>query len=103
MRPRRVVIRDINYVGVCGIGDLGNYWASSLANNSIEWQTWFTGYNATGSALSIGPHGEQAALNSTFNNNIRSWEGQCFGSTSETADLSRMDADPPHPVPSHRP
>ena len=74
----RVVIPDGPY-GYCQIGDLYSYWASFLSNNSINTQRWYTGVNLTGSSLTVSPQAGRASLSSTYNNNLRSWSGTCYG------------------------
>lgn len=59
--------------------NLGNSWASSLFNNTIDTHYWYTGADQTGSATSVGPQSGRATLSATYNNNLRSWEGMCYG------------------------
>lgn len=81
----RGTIPDGGVPGGCGIGDIYNYWASSLYNNSVNDQTWYTGRNYGGSKISVGRQSGRTTLSSTFNNNVRSWGGTCYGGARKTS------------------
>lgn len=80
----RGVIPDGAQSGPCQLGDILNYYASSLYNNSINTQTWYTGKNFAGSSITVARQSGRTTLSSTFNNNLRSWKGTCYGGTLRT-------------------
>ncbi len=77
----RNVIPDAGFSGDCYLGPLTAYWASSLYNNSVNTQIWYTNADWTGSSISVNRQSGKATLSATFNNNIKSWKGTCYGGT----------------------
>lgn len=76
----RGVIVDDTVVGPCQLGTLAFNTSSSLFNNSIATQSWWTGTNITGSSITVGAQSGLPSLPAPFNNDIKSWKGTCFGS-----------------------
>ncbi len=77
----RNVIPDGGVSGACQLGPITAYWASSLYNNSVDSQKWFTTTNFGGSSITVDRQSGKATLSATFNNNIKSWKGTCYGGT----------------------
>lgn len=77
----RGVIPDGSFSGPCYFNVLAFSTSSSLFNNTSHTHTWYTGVNYNGSAVTVGGLSGRATLSSTFNDNIRSWKGTCYGGT----------------------
>lgn len=88
----RGVIIDADFSGTCYLSGDQFYFltASSLYNNSINTQTWYTGSNFTGSTITVARQSGRATLSSPFNNNIRSWKGTCYGGVSPAEKQSQV-------------
>lgn len=75
----RGVIPWSEVTGTCYFNVFSFTTASSLYNNTINTQTWYTGANYSGSSITVARQSGRASLSSPFNNNIRSWKGTCYG------------------------
>lgn len=75
----RGVIQDSDFSGTCYLNIFAFTTASSLANNSVNSQTWYRNSNYSGSTVTVARQSGVATLSSTMNNNVRSWKGTCYG------------------------
>lgn len=76
---RGVIPDSTTVTGPCQLNIFSFTTASSLYNNSINTQTWYTTSNYGGSSISVSRQSGRATLSSPYNNNIRSWKGTCYG------------------------
>lgn len=76
----RGTIPDADFSGRCYLNVFSISGISSLANNSINSQTWFRNADYSGPSVTVGRQAEKSSLGA-LNDNVRSWVGSCYAGT----------------------